>query len=157
MTFAKRKFHLRGTIQISIVTILKKYHPSRNVKFNNLGIFQSLKLCILMEKILSIQAKFNSKYLWRLWANLGSVWALCLTYGFIACWIGWTVGNSTVQFTRLNFPWKKGWNQTFDISLFISFVLSALIRLPLVFCTLSHVDNTQTALSLRSGKRFFPD
>jgi len=29
---------------------LKKYHSSKNLKFNNLGIFQSLKLLILMEK-----------------------------------------------------------------------------------------------------------
>ena len=28
----------------------KKYHPSENVKFNNLDIFQSLKLRILMRK-----------------------------------------------------------------------------------------------------------
>ena len=31
---------------------LKKYHPSGNVNFNNLGNFQSLKLRILVEKIL---------------------------------------------------------------------------------------------------------
>jgi len=30
--------------------ILKKYHPSENLKFNNLGIFQSLKLRNLMGK-----------------------------------------------------------------------------------------------------------
>jgi len=28
----------------------KEYHPSGNLKFNNLGIFQSLNLRILMEK-----------------------------------------------------------------------------------------------------------
>jgi len=37
----------------------KKYHPSRNLKFFNLGIFQSLKLRILMEKILPISLKIN--------------------------------------------------------------------------------------------------
>ena len=52
-----------------------KYHPSGNLKFNNLGIFQSLKLRILMEKFLSISLKlnfawFHSKYFGLLWVNL---------------------------------------------------------------------------------------
>jgi len=38
--------------------ILKKYHPSGNLKFNNLGI-QSLELRILMEKILSNSLKLS--------------------------------------------------------------------------------------------------
>jgi len=38
---------------------LKKYHPSGNLKINNLGIFQSLKFRILMEKILPISLKLN--------------------------------------------------------------------------------------------------
>jgi len=37
----------------------KKYHPSENLKFYNLGVFQSLKLRILMEKILLISLKLN--------------------------------------------------------------------------------------------------
>jgi len=37
----------------------KKYHPSGNLKFNNLGIFQSLKLRNLMGKILSMALKQN--------------------------------------------------------------------------------------------------
>jgi len=45
---------------VSIVTIQnKKYHPSGNLKFINLGIFQSLKLRILTEKILPISLKLN--------------------------------------------------------------------------------------------------
>jgi len=36
----------------SVLSQFKKYRPSGNLKFNNLGIFQSLKLRILMEKIL---------------------------------------------------------------------------------------------------------
>jgi len=36
----------------------KKYHPSRNLKFNYLGIFQSLKLRILMDFFL-ISPKLN--------------------------------------------------------------------------------------------------
>jgi len=52
MPFGNRKKYFRGSFQISIVTI-QKYHPSRNLKFNYLGIFQSLKLRgpILMGKI----------------------------------------------------------------------------------------------------------
>jgi len=38
---------------------LKKYHPSGNLKFNNLGIFPSLKLRILMGKIPPIPLKLN--------------------------------------------------------------------------------------------------
>jgi len=38
---------------------LKKYHPSGNLKFDYLGIFQSIKLRILMEKIISIFLKLN--------------------------------------------------------------------------------------------------
>jgi len=38
---------------------LKKYHPSGNLKFNNLGISQSLKLLILVEKIRPISPKLN--------------------------------------------------------------------------------------------------
>jgi len=37
----------------------KKYHPSGNLKINYTGIFQSLKLRILMEKIISISPKLN--------------------------------------------------------------------------------------------------
>jgi len=37
----------------------KKYHPSGNLKFNSLGFFQSLKLRILMGKILLISLKLN--------------------------------------------------------------------------------------------------
>jgi len=34
----------------SVLSQFKKYHPSEDLKFNNLGIAQSLKLRILMEK-----------------------------------------------------------------------------------------------------------
>jgi len=37
----------------------KKYQAPRNLKLNNLGIFQSLKLRILMGKILLISLKLN--------------------------------------------------------------------------------------------------
>jgi len=48
---------------------LKKYHPLRNMKFNNLGIFQSLKFCILMGKK---SFQFHSKYFGLLWVKYGT-------------------------------------------------------------------------------------
>jgi len=43
----------------SVLSHFKKYHPSGNLKFNYLGIFQSVKLHILKEKILLISLKQN--------------------------------------------------------------------------------------------------
>jgi len=43
----------------SILSQSKKYHPSGNLKFNNLGIFKSLKLRDLMGKILRLSLKLN--------------------------------------------------------------------------------------------------
>jgi len=43
----------------SIWSQFKKYQPSVNLKFNNLGIFQGLKLRNLMGKILRISLKLN--------------------------------------------------------------------------------------------------
>jgi len=43
----------------SILSQSKNYNPSRNLKFNYSGIFQSLKLRILMGKILSIALQLN--------------------------------------------------------------------------------------------------
>jgi len=57
MPFGNRKKYFRGSYQFSIV--FKKYHPSGNLKCINSGISQSLKLRILMEKILSISLKLN--------------------------------------------------------------------------------------------------
>jgi len=54
----------------SVMLQLKKYHPSGNLKCNNLGIFQGLKLRILMERTLTISlAKFHSKYFGLLWVK----------------------------------------------------------------------------------------
>jgi len=43
----------------SVLSQFKKYHPSVNLKFNDLGTFRSLKLLIIMEKNLSISLKLN--------------------------------------------------------------------------------------------------
>jgi len=58
MPFGNRKFILKDLFS-PVLSHFKKYHPSGNPKFNNLGFFQSLKLRILMEKILSISLKLN--------------------------------------------------------------------------------------------------
>jgi len=54
----------------SVLSQLKKYHPYGNLKFNYLGIFQSLKLRILMEKNPFNFSEFHSKYFGLLWVNL---------------------------------------------------------------------------------------
>jgi len=60
MPFGNIKIYFRGSFEFSIVRILKKYHPSGHLNFNNVGIFQSSKLRILMEKkFLSISLKLN--------------------------------------------------------------------------------------------------
>jgi len=43
----------------SVLSQFEKYHPAGNLKFSYLGIFQSLKLRILVEKILSISLKLH--------------------------------------------------------------------------------------------------
>jgi len=43
----------------SVLSQFKKYHPSGNLKFYNLGIFKSLKLRNLVRKILPISLKLN--------------------------------------------------------------------------------------------------
>jgi len=43
----------------SVLSQFKTYQPSKNLKFNNSGIFQSLKLRILVEKILPISLNLN--------------------------------------------------------------------------------------------------
>jgi len=50
MPFGNRKKYFWGSFQFSIVSIWKKYHPSGNLKFYNLGILKSLKLRILVKK-----------------------------------------------------------------------------------------------------------
>jgi len=43
----------------SVLSHFQYYHPSRSLKFNYSGIFQSLKLRILMGKVLLISLKLN--------------------------------------------------------------------------------------------------
>jgi len=59
MPFGNRKKYILEDLFSSVLSQLKKYPPSGNLKCNYLGIFQSLKLHILMEKILSISLKQN--------------------------------------------------------------------------------------------------
>jgi len=59
MPFGNRKIHIRGFFQFIFFTIQKISRLSGNLKFNNVGIFQSLKLRILAEKKLPISLKLN--------------------------------------------------------------------------------------------------
>jgi len=54
----KYKNYFRGSFELSIVTV-SKISPSGNLKFNNLGIFQSLKLRFSKEKFLPISLMLN--------------------------------------------------------------------------------------------------
>ena len=58
MPFGNRKIYLEDLF-CSALPQFKKYHPSGNLESNNLCIFQSLKLRILVEKILPISLKLN--------------------------------------------------------------------------------------------------
>jgi len=58
MPFGNRK-NILVDLFSPVSSQLKKYHPSGNLKFYYLGIFQSLKLRILLGKILSISLKLN--------------------------------------------------------------------------------------------------
>jgi len=59
MPFGNRKKNILEDFFSSVLSNCKKYHPSGNLKFNNLGILQSLKLRNLMEKILRISLKLS--------------------------------------------------------------------------------------------------
>jgi len=48
MPFGNRKKYFRGFFFSSVLSQFKKYHSSENLKFNYLGISQSLKLRFLM-------------------------------------------------------------------------------------------------------------
>jgi len=58
MSFGNRNIYSRESFQFNVVQF-KKYQPPGNLKFKNLGIFQSLKLRFSVEKILSISLKLN--------------------------------------------------------------------------------------------------
>jgi len=50
MPFGNRNKNILQDLLSSVFSQFKKYHPSGNLKFNHLGIFQSLKFRILMKK-----------------------------------------------------------------------------------------------------------
>jgi len=59
MPFGNTKKNILEDLFSSELAQFKKYYPSENLKFNKLGILQSLKFCVLMEKILPISFKLN--------------------------------------------------------------------------------------------------
>jgi len=58
MPFENKKIILEDLFS-SVLSEFKKYHPSINLKFNYLGLFQSLKLVNFIGKILRISLKRN--------------------------------------------------------------------------------------------------
>jgi len=58
MPFGNRKNYFRGYFS-SLLSQFKKYHRSGNLKFNNSGIFQSLVLRVLVEKIFQVSLQLN--------------------------------------------------------------------------------------------------
>jgi len=58
MPFGTETFILED-LSGSVLFQFKEYHPSRNVEYNDSGIFQSLKLRIIVEKILPNSLKLN--------------------------------------------------------------------------------------------------
>ena len=69
MPFENIKKNILGVLFSSVLS--KKYQPSGNLKFDNLGISQSLKFRSFIEKNPSnfSYAKFHSKYFGLLWVN----------------------------------------------------------------------------------------
>jgi len=59
MRFGNRKKNILEDVFSSVLAQFKKYQLSGNLKFNSLGVFQSLKLRNLMGKILRISLKLN--------------------------------------------------------------------------------------------------
>jgi len=59
MPLENRKINFIGSFNYSFFDNLKKHRPSGNLKFDNLGIFHSLKFRISMEKILPISIQLN--------------------------------------------------------------------------------------------------
>jgi len=57
--FENRKKNIFEDLFSSVLSQFTKYRPSGNLKFNNIGFFQSSKFRILMEKILPISLKLN--------------------------------------------------------------------------------------------------
>jgi len=74
MPFGNRKKNTLEDLFSSVLSRFKKYHPSGNLKFTHLAIFQGLKFRILMEKILPISIKLNFTP-----NTLGCCYALLLT------------------------------------------------------------------------------
>jgi len=68
-----KKKYFRESFQISSHNLKNNYHPSENLKINNLAIFQSLIFRILMEKSLQFLSisKVDSKYFGLIWVKNG--------------------------------------------------------------------------------------
>jgi len=72
MLSGNRKIYILKDLFSSVLAQFKKYHASENLKFNFLGIFESLKLRLSMEKhLLNFSyTKYHSKYFGLLWVGM---------------------------------------------------------------------------------------
>jgi len=72
MPFRSRKKNILENLFISVLSHFKKYHPSGNMKFNNLGIFSKLKTSYFNGKKSSIffLSKFYYEHFKLLLVNL---------------------------------------------------------------------------------------
>jgi len=68
MPFGERNFFLEDLFS-SVFSQFKKYHHSGNLKFNKLGISESLKFRFLMETIFPIFFKLNFTPSGLLWVK----------------------------------------------------------------------------------------
>jgi len=59
MPLPKQKKNILEGFFSSVLPQFKKYHPSGNLKLNNLDIFQSFKFRIFMGEILPMSLKLN--------------------------------------------------------------------------------------------------
>jgi len=66
----QQKKNISEDLFSSVLSQLKNYHPTGNLKFNYLGISQCLKLRILMKNAFNFsKAEFHSKYFGLLWVK----------------------------------------------------------------------------------------
>jgi len=97
----------------SVLSKFQNYYPSGNLKFNYLGIFQSLKLHDLMGKVLAISLKLNFTPI--LWAVIG--------LKYVSIKAAHRIHTSCRRFFTVNFP----------VILLFSFIFSC-------FKTLSYIE-----------------
>jgi len=85
MPFGNKKKNILRDLFSSVLSQYKKYHPSGNVKFISLSIFQSLKLRILIEKFILISPKLKF--------SANTLGCYGLTQPYLTLKLGYVCGN----------------------------------------------------------------